>query len=127
MSNIKLEATQLENKRHVSYCMTEILNCDTLGNGKFMISVAGQSMSNAGIDDGDSLIIDVALIPKNGEIAVVKWNNCFVVKRVYYSGTSVELVSDSSSPNRQYMPLHIKNIAEIELMAKVVSIIKKMC
>ena len=105
--------------------MAQMMNCDTLGSGKFLIKVTGDSMSAVGIDEGDSLLIDVAEIPKNGDIAVIRISGCFLVKRVFYRGCGVILVSETNDSNIQYDPIQIDNVAKIDLLAKVISSVKK--
>lgn len=101
------------------------MNCDTLGAGKFMIKAEGNSMSASGIDEGDSLMIDVAEIPQDGDIAVIRINGCFFVKRVFYRGHGVVLISETNAEGENYEPIEIKNISDIDLMAKVISSVKK--
>ncbi len=44
--------------------------------------VKGMSMKNAGIDDGDLLVIDKSLEPVNGKIAVCYIDGEFTLKRI---------------------------------------------
>ena len=48
----------------------------------FYVRVKGDSMKNAGIFDNDILIVDKALDPKNGDIAVCVLDGEFTVKRI---------------------------------------------
>lgn len=48
----------------------------------FYIRVAGNSMINAGIDDGDLLVVDRSLEPADGKIAICLIDGDFTVKRL---------------------------------------------
>ena len=48
----------------------------------FFAKVKGNSMINAGIFDGDLLIIDKSLEPQNNKIAVCQIDGSFTVKRI---------------------------------------------
>ena len=48
----------------------------------FYARVVGQSMIDAGIDDGDLIVIDKSLEPKDGKIAVCFIDGEFTVKRL---------------------------------------------
>ncbi len=48
----------------------------------FYVRVKGSSMHDAGIHDGDLLIVDKALEPKGGDIAVCYLDGGFTVKRI---------------------------------------------
>ena len=48
----------------------------------FYARVSGESMVDAGLDDGDLLIIDRSLEPKNGKIAICFIDGEFTVKRI---------------------------------------------
>ena len=48
----------------------------------FMMRVDGDSMKDAGILDGDLLVVDRAAKPVNGSVVVVAVNGAYTVKRV---------------------------------------------
>jgi DNA polymerase V len=48
----------------------------------FFAKVSGDSMVEAGLDDGDLLLIDRSLNPENGKIAVCMIDGDFTVKRI---------------------------------------------
>lgn len=48
----------------------------------FVLKVKGHSMKNAGIFDGDFIIVDKSLEPQNGKIAVCQIDGEFTVKRI---------------------------------------------
>ena len=49
-------------------------------NATFIGQASGQSMLDVGIFDGDLLIVDRSLTPKNGDVIVANYNGCFVCK-----------------------------------------------
>lgn len=57
----------------------------------FYVRVRGHSMVNAGICDGDMLIVDRSLEPKDGDVAVCVINGEFTVKRIKKSGQQIVL------------------------------------
>jgi DNA polymerase V len=69
----------------------------------FLLEATGESMKEAGILNGDLLIVDRSLKPQNKDIVVGVVNGDFVVKRLYYKGGNVWLCSE----NRNYKPIRL--------------------
>ncbi len=65
--------------------------------------VKGQSLKNAGINDGDLLIIDRSLEPANGKIAVCYIDGEFTAKRIKLEKKEVWLMPE----NEDYKPIKI--------------------
>ena len=63
----------------------------------FVIRVQGKSMSNAGIYDGDLLVVDKSLKPKNLSIVIASVNDELVVKNFIKKKNLEFLSSDSQS------------------------------
>ena len=61
----------------------------------FILRVSGWSMINAGIHNGDEIIVDRALNPVNGNIVVAVVNNELTVKRLYKTDTEIRLVPEN--------------------------------
>jgi DNA polymerase V len=76
----------------------------------FVLKVKGHSMKNAGIFDGDFIIVDKSLEPQNGKIAVCQIDGEFTVKRIKIERNVVWLIPE----NEEYTP--IKVTAENELI-----------
>lgn len=74
----------------------------------FFIRVRGQSMLGAGIHDGDLLIVNRALEPRDGRIVIAILNGEFTVKRLQYRTGRAWLVAEH--PN--YPPLPIGDESE---------------
>lgn len=64
--------------------LTEILV--THPQATFLLRVAGPSMREAGIDDGDTLVVNRALKPQHGHIVVAVVDGEFTVKHLYQRG-----------------------------------------
>lgn len=69
----------------------------------FMGRVRGDSMKEAGIFDGDLLIIDKSLKPKNGDVAVCFIDGEFTIKYIKISPKSIWLIP----ANDEYTPIKI--------------------
>jgi len=62
----------------------------------YFITVSGNSMLDAGIRDGDLLIVDRSLDYVNGKIVIVILEGDFLVKKIYIKSTKVFLVAANS-------------------------------
>ena len=69
----------------------------------FFVTVRGDSMTGAGIHDGDMLVIDRSLEPKSGAIVVAVVNGELTVKRLKAEGGRVWLMPE----NPAYPPLEM--------------------
>jgi DNA polymerase V len=84
--------------------------------------VSGDSMIGAGLDDGDLLIIDKSLEPKDGKIAVCFIDGEFTVKRIKIEKDSLWLMPE----NKKYKPLKVTEDNEFIIWGLVTSVIKNM-
>ena len=87
----------------------------------FYAKVSGQSMVGAGIDDGDLLIVDKSLEPKNNSIAVCFIDGEFTVKRLKISGGNVYLQPENAS----YKPIKVTNDNDFQVWGIVTHVIKR--
>lgn len=87
----------------------------------FYAKVSGQSMVGAGIDDGDLLIVDKSLEPKNNNIAVCFIDGEFTVKRLKIYGGNVYLQPENAS----YKPIKVTNDNDFQVWGIVTHVIKK--
>ena len=69
----------------------------------FFAKVKGHSMKNAGICDGDLLVIDKSLEPQNNRIAVCQIDGEFTVKRIKIEKDIVWLIAE----NDDYAPIKV--------------------
>ena len=87
----------------------------------FYARVSGDSMINAGLDDGDLLVIDRSLNPENGKIAVCFIDGDFTVKRIRKEGKKFYLLPE----NKKYKPMEVKEENELIIWGIVEYVIKK--
>ena len=59
----------------------------------FLLRVRGESMRDAGIFDGDVLVVDKALRPCHGHVVVALVDGEFTVKKLHKFGTVMRLVA----------------------------------
>lgn len=92
----------------------------------FCLSADGDSMINAGIDSGDTVLIREAPIVDNGQIAAVIIDDEATLKRVYYYKDKNKLVLQAENP--KYEPLVFTNeeLNTIRILGKAVAVIKKL-
>ncbi|MFJ4210693.1 LexA family protein [Paenarthrobacter sp. NPDC089675] len=61
----------------------------------FIVRVTGQSMERAGISDGDELVVNRALEPKDGSVVVAVLDGELTIKRLRITPTGVVLRADN--------------------------------
>ena len=81
----------------------------------FMMRVSGDSMQDAGILDGDLLVVDRAIKPVSGSIVVVAVNGEYMVKRL--RRTAADLWLDPA--NSQFQPMRIEPGQELHIFGVV--------
>ncbi len=84
--------------------------------------VKGNSMKDAGLDDGDLLIIDKSLEPVDGKIAVCFIDGEFTVKRIKIAKDTVWLVAE----NKDYSPIKVTAENDFIIWGIVTTLIKKL-
>ncbi|MCU0327730.1 MAG: translesion error-prone DNA polymerase V autoproteolytic subunit [Chitinophagales bacterium] len=82
--------------------------------------VKGFSMKNAGIDDGDLLIIDKSLDAAHGKIAVCIIDNEFTAKRIHIKGNDIWLMPE----NEAYEPIQVTEDRDFMIWGIVTYVIK---
>jgi DNA polymerase V len=86
----------------------------------FFAKVKGHSMKNAGIFDGDLLIIDKSLAPQDGKIAICQIDGDFTVKRIKIENEVVWLIAE----NEDYKPIKVTEENELMIWGIVIHSIK---
>jgi len=61
-------------------------------NATFYVRVSGESMLNAGIQDGDTLVVDRSLEARNDDVVIATLNGEFTVKRLVYRASQPWLI-----------------------------------
>ena len=87
----------------------------------FYARVSGDSMVGADLHDGDLLVIDRAINPENGKIAVCFIDGEFTVKRIKKEKDKLYLIPE----NKQYKKIEIKEENELIIWGVVEYVIKK--
>lgn len=87
----------------------------------FFATVKGHSMKNAGIYDGDLLIIDKSLEPQNDKIAICQIDGEFTVKRIKIERNVVWLIAE----NEAFEPIKVTRDNELIIWGIVTASIKK--
>ena len=89
-------------------------------NATFYGRVKGDSMKNAGICEGDLLVIDKSLEPTNGKIAVCFIDGEFTVKRIKIEKNLCWLMPE----NDDYSPIKVSEDNEFMIWGIVIHVIK---
>lgn len=82
--------------------------------------VKGDSMMGAGIHDGDLLIIDKSIEPKDGKIAVCFIDGDFTVKRIQMTKDIIWLIAE----NKNYKPIKVTKDNDFLIWGIVTNVIK---
>ena len=87
----------------------------------FYARVSGDSMIEAGLDDGDLIVIDRSLDPENGKIAVCFIDGEFTVKTIKKEENKIFLMPQ----NKIYKPIEVEEGNELIIWGIVTYVIKK--
>ncbi len=90
-------------------------------NATFFARVRGESMINAGLGDGDLLVVDKSKEPRDGKIAVCFIDGEFTVKRLDIQKDCMYLMPE----NDNYKPIKITEENELIIWGIVTYVIKK--
>ena len=86
----------------------------------FLMKTSGDSMMDVGINDGDILVVDRSIEPKNRDIVIAILEGNLTVKRLLFkTNGSVVLKSE----NKAYMDIKIPESADLEIWGVVTSAI----
>ncbi len=87
----------------------------------YFVRVQGDSMINAGIRDGDLLVVDRSLNPSNGDIIIACVNGDFTVKTFYSDARGVRL----EPANPRYPVISFSDGEELRFFGKVTAVIHR--
>jgi DNA polymerase V len=87
----------------------------------FLLRVSGDSMKDAGIYDGDTLVVDKAIKPRHGHVVVAVVDGEFTVKFLYQRGGRTKL----QAANPTYPDIIPREGQTIEIWGVVTSCIKQ--
>lgn len=89
----------------------------------FLLRVKGDSMINAGINDGDYLLVDQSIEPSNGKIIVAMIDGEATVKRFKKDRRGViSLIPE----NDNYQPIFLSKDRALHISGVVVGVIRKL-
>ncbi len=91
---------------------------DSLKNENFILKVQGESMINAGINDGDYIIVSKQDTARNGQIVVALIENEATVKTFYKEKDYVRLQPENDTMN----PIIVK---DVKIIGKVIGLFRK--
>ena len=88
----------------------------------FYAKANGHSMTGAGIDDGDILVIDKSIEPQDGKIAVCFIDGEFTVKRIKVQENSLLLLPE----NKLFEPIEVTQENDFIIWGIVTYVLKKL-
>ncbi|MBC8101336.1 MAG: translesion error-prone DNA polymerase V autoproteolytic subunit [Cytophagales bacterium] len=88
----------------------------------FFVRVAGDSMVDVGIRQGDLLVVDRAIEPRDKQIIVARWGEEFTVKRLRLWQGEVWLVPE----NAEYSKLEVTGSPDFEIWGVVTGVVRSL-
>jgi repressor LexA len=88
------------------------------GREYFALKVAGDSMENAGIMDGDTAVIEQRSVVRNGEIAVVMLDDAVTLKTFYQESARIRLQPENS----RYSPIYCSH--GVRILGKLILVFR---
>ena len=87
----------------------------------FCVKVDGNSMTNAGINSGDIMIVDRSLDPEHNNIVLAVIDGEFTVKRLAVNNKTIYLAPE----NNNYSPIKITETMDFQVWGVITHIIHK--
>lgn len=87
----------------------------------FILKVSGDSMIGAGINNNDTLIVDKAIEPINGDVVIASIDGELTVKTLKVEKNNIYLVPE----NINYNIIEINQNSRFEILGVVISSVKK--
>lgn len=88
----------------------------------YFLKVSGDAMKNAGIIDGDFLVVDRSLSITHNQIIVVEQNNELVVRRFKNQNNQICLMPE----NDKYAPFFLKKDEPLVIWGAVSAVFRKL-
>lgn len=88
----------------------------------FFLRAKGHSMTGAGIQDDDLLVVDRSLTPTHRSVVIAVIDGEFTVKRLFKRGGKIRLLAE----NPEYAPIEFNEGQELEIWGVVTSVIHRM-
>ena len=86
----------------------------------YIYRVSGESMKEAGIMNGDYVLVDSSLVVHDGDVVVASVDNEFTIKEIRFGKTKMLLPR-----NREYPPVEITDNSRVVIIGPVISVIRK--
>lgn len=77
----------------------------------FIVRVSGHSMNDAGIADGDELLVDRSKTPLDGDVVVAVLDGELTIKRLRLTGSGVVLQAD----NADYPDITVAELSDLQV------------
>lgn len=87
----------------------------------YMFTVRGDSMTGAGIENGDKVVVDRSITPVNDDIVVAVVNSEFTIKRLCKLRGCVELHAE----NPAYAPITFSDGSELQVWGVIVGVVRR--
>ena len=87
----------------------------------FFVKASGDSMIGAGIHDGDILVVDRSLEPRQSRIVIAAVDGQLTVKRLKKKGKKIFLVPE----NKKFRPIELNENNDVKVWGVVTSVIHK--
>ena len=87
----------------------------------FFVQAAGDSMTGAGIQEGNLLVVDRALEAKHSDIVIAEIDGELTVKRLEKRRGKIRLIAE----NPAYAPIELKDGQELRVWGVVTSVIQR--
>lgn len=100
------------------------LNIELIKNpaATFFVRVSGTSMKDAGIFDGDILIVDRSIMATNRKVVIAILNGELLVKRLLKNGSQYILMPE----NTKYKPIYVSKESDLNIWGVVTNVIHKL-
>jgi DNA polymerase V len=87
----------------------------------FLFRVQGDSMRDAGIVDGDKVVVDRSLKPQHNQIIVAVVDGEYTIKRLHWIRHCIELRAE----NAAYPPIVLTAESQLEVWGVVVGVVRR--
>lgn len=87
----------------------------------YMFTVRGDSMTGAGIKNGDKVVVDRSLTAANDDIVVAVVNGEFTIKRLHMVRGCIELRAE----NPTYPPITFAEGSELQVWGVIVGVVRR--
>lgn len=88
----------------------------------YFVRVQGDSMEGKGIYEGDLLVVDRSLDPRDGDVVIAAVDGEFTVKTLRKKAGKVGL----QAANPKYPTIVLKGVSELRLFGKVTAVIHRL-